>query len=38
MPVFGFGANVAAGVTAVMAADNYPYLQSGQLVGMLFRS
>jgi len=30
-----FGANVAAGVTAVMAADNYPYLQSGQLVGML---
>ncbi|MBN2461500.1 MAG: hypothetical protein JXB60_07830 [Candidatus Cloacimonetes bacterium] len=30
-----FGANVAAGITAVMAADNYPYLQSGQLVGML---
>ncbi len=30
-----FGANVAAGVTAVMAADNYPYLQTGQLVGML---
>ena len=30
-----FGANVAAGVTAVMAADNYPYLQSGQLIGML---
>ncbi len=30
-----FGANVAAGITAVMAADNYPYLQSGQLIGML---
>lgn len=30
-----FGANVAAGVTAVMAADNYPYLQTGQLIGML---
>lgn len=30
-----FGANVAAGITAVMAADNYPYLQSGQLLGML---
>lgn len=30
-----FGANVAAGVTAVMAADNFPYLQTGQLVGML---
>jgi hypothetical protein len=30
-----FGANVAVGVTAVMAADMYPYLQSGQLVGML---
>jgi hypothetical protein len=30
-----FGANVAAGITAVMAADNYPYLQTGQLVGML---
>jgi len=26
---------VAVGVTAVMAADLYPYLQSGQLVGML---
>ena len=32
-----FGANVAAGITAVMAADNYPYLQTGQLVGMLSR-
>lgn len=30
-----FGANVAAGVTAVMAADNFPYLQTGQLTGML---
>ncbi len=30
-----FGANVAVGVTAVMAADEYPFLQSGQLVGML---
>lgn len=30
-----FGANVAAGITAVMAADNYPYLQTGQLIGML---
>lgn len=30
-----FGANVAVGVTAVMAADMYPYLQSGQLIGML---
>ncbi|MBC8384900.1 MAG: hypothetical protein H8E57_05230 [Candidatus Cloacimonetes bacterium] len=30
-----FGANIAAGITAVMAADNYPYLQTGQLVGML---
>lgn len=30
-----FGANVAAGVTAVMAADNFPYLQTGQLIGML---
>jgi hypothetical protein len=30
-----YGANVAAGITAVMAADNYPYLQTGQLVGML---
>ena len=30
-----FGVNVALGVTAVMAADEYPYLQSGQLIGML---
>ncbi len=30
-----FGVNVAAGVTAVMAADNYIYLQTGQLTGML---
>ncbi|MCD4652174.1 MAG: hypothetical protein K8S56_10390 [Candidatus Cloacimonetes bacterium] len=30
-----FGANVAAGITAVMAADTYPYIQSGQLVGVL---
>ncbi len=30
-----FGANVAVGVTAVMAADMYPFLQSGQLIGML---
>ncbi len=30
-----YGANVAAGVTAVMAAENYPYLQTKQLIGML---
>lgn len=30
-----FGLNVAVGVTAVMAADQYPFLQSGQLIGML---
>jgi hypothetical protein len=30
-----FGVNVALGVTAVMAADEYPYLQSGHLIGML---
>ncbi|MDD2505864.1 MAG: hypothetical protein PHQ78_00905, partial [Candidatus Cloacimonetes bacterium] len=30
-----YGLNVAVGVTAVMAADEYPYLQSGQLIGML---
>jgi hypothetical protein len=30
-----FGLNVGVGVTAVMAADEYPYLQSGQLIGML---
>jgi hypothetical protein len=30
-----FGANVAAGVTAVMAAEQYPYIQTGQLIGMM---
>jgi hypothetical protein len=30
-----FGVNVAIGVTAVMAADEYPYLQTGQVTGML---
>lgn len=30
-----YGADVAAGVTAVMAAENYPYLQTRQLIGML---
>ena len=30
-----FGTNVAVGVTAVMAADTYPQLQTGQLIGML---
>lgn len=30
-----FGANVGVGVTAVMAADEYPYLQTGQITGML---
>ncbi len=30
-----FGANVAVGITAVMAADAYPFLQSGQLIGMM---
>ncbi len=30
-----FGTNIAVGVTAVMAADQYPYLQSGQFIGML---
>lgn len=30
-----YGATIGAGVTAVMAQDYYPYLQSGQLVGML---
>lgn len=30
-----YGVNVAVGITAVMAADEYPYLQSGQLIGML---
>ncbi|OQX91357.1 MAG: hypothetical protein B6D57_00095 [Candidatus Coatesbacteria bacterium 4484_99] len=27
--------NVASGVTAVMAADFYPYLQTGQMVGLI---
>jgi hypothetical protein len=30
-----YGMRVGAGVTAVSAADAYPYLQSGQLTGML---
>lgn len=30
-----YGQKVAAGVTAVMAADYYPFLQTGQLVGLL---
>lgn len=30
-----YGAHLAAGVTAVMAADAYPYLQTGQLTGLL---
>lgn len=30
-----FGVNVAAGITAVMAADAYPFLQTGQLIGIL---
>lgn len=30
-----FGLNIAVGVTAVMAADEYPFLQSGQKIGML---
>ncbi|HOD53715.1 MAG TPA: hypothetical protein PKJ08_04245 [Candidatus Cloacimonadota bacterium] len=30
-----YGANVGVGVTAVMAADEYPYLQTGQITGML---
>lgn len=30
-----FGARLAAGVTAVMAPDYYPFLQTGQLSGML---
>jgi hypothetical protein len=30
-----YKAKIAAGVTAVMAQDYYPYLQTGQLVGML---
>ncbi|MFP4459216.1 MAG: hypothetical protein ACLFSQ_06495 [Candidatus Zixiibacteriota bacterium] len=27
--------NIAAGVTAVMAADSYPFLQSGQIIGLM---
>jgi len=30
-----FGQKVAAGITAVMAADAYPQLQAGQLIGIL---
>ncbi len=30
-----YGQKVAAGVTAVMAADYYPFLQTGQFIGML---
>lgn len=30
-----YGQKIAAGVTAVMAADYYPYLQTGQLVGLI---
>lgn len=30
-----FGLNIGVGVTAVMAADEYPFLQSGQKIGML---
>lgn len=30
-----YKARVAAGVTAVMAQDYYPYLQTGQLIGLL---
>jgi hypothetical protein len=30
-----FGTNIAVGVTAVMAADEYPYLQTGQYIGLL---
>lgn len=30
-----YGQKIAAGVTGVMAADYYPYLQTGQFVGML---
>lgn len=30
-----FGVDVAVGITAVMAADVYPYLQTGQLIGSL---
>lgn len=30
-----YGAKIGAGVTAVMAPDYYPYLETGQFVGML---
>ncbi len=30
-----YHANIACGVTAVMAPENYPFLQTGQLVGQL---
>jgi len=30
-----YGANVGAGVTAVSAADAYPFVETGQLVGLL---
>lgn len=30
-----YGANLAAGITAVMVADNYPFLQTGQILGMM---
>lgn len=30
-----YGANIAAGITAVMAADFFPFVQTGQLVGFL---
>jgi hypothetical protein len=30
-----YGANIAAGVTAVMAADFFPFVQTGQLIGFL---
>ncbi|KPJ49054.1 hypothetical protein AMJ40_06385, partial [candidate division TA06 bacterium DG_26] len=30
-----YGQLIASGVTAVMAADFYPYLQTGQFIGML---
>ncbi len=30
-----FKEKIAAGITAVMAADSYPYLQAGQLIGLL---
>lgn len=30
-----YGVNVASGITAVIAPDTYPYLQTGQLIGHL---